>query len=122
MTQHAIPIALSLLILATLVLASVAFNRYVDRRPLTRRADGETALWVAIGCAYTMLGAAALLALWAPWLGSSWILGCWALLCMVTAFVAAGIPMFVGELRRTQAWRETNEHLARAERANGTRR
>ena len=113
MTELTTAIASSLLILATLVFASVVLNRYIERRPLARRVDGETALWVAIGCAYTVFAAAVLLALWAPWLGVSWHLGFWALLCMLAAFTAAGIPMFVGELRRTQAWRETNEHLAR---------
>ena len=38
---------------------------------------------------------------------------------MFVAYAAAGAPMFWGDLRRTQAWRETNAHLERAERANG---
>jgi drug/metabolite transporter (DMT)-like permease len=112
-------ILLSMLILATLAATSVAFDRYVSRRPVTRRADGETALWVAIGCAYTSLGAACLLALWAPWIGGTWHLGAWSLLALFVAYAAAGAPMLWGDLRRTQAWRETNAHLERAERANG---
>lgn len=117
-----IEILLSILILAALAATSVLFDRYVSRRPVTRRADGETALWVAIGCAYTSLGAAGLLAIWAPWLSDSWHLGAWALLAMFVAYSAAGAPMFLGDLRRTQAWRETNAHLERAERANGARK
>jgi len=112
-------IVLSILILTALSGVSVAFDRYVGRRPATRRADGETALWVAVGCAYTSLGAATLLAIWAPWIGGSWHLGAWALLAMFVAYAAAGTPMFWGDLRRTQSWRETNAHLERAERANG---
>lgn len=115
-------ILLSMLILVALSATSVLFDRYVSRRPVTRRADGETALWVAIGCAYTSLGAAGLLAIWAPWLSDSWHLGAWALLAMFVAYSAAGAPMFLGDLRRTQAWRETNAHLERAERANGARK
>lgn len=120
--QMTTQIVLSILILTALSGVSVAFDRYVSRRPATRRADGETALWVAVGCAYTSLGAAILLALWAPWIGGSWHLGAWALLAMFVAYAAAGTPMFWGDLRRTQSWRETNAHLERAERANGVRK
>ena len=48
-------------ILSTLVGASIAFNRYIERRPPHRRADGETALWVAVGSAYTVVGAVLLI-------------------------------------------------------------
>lgn len=116
MTTH---IGLSILILVALIALSVMFDRYVGRRPVTRRADGETALWVVIGCIYAMVGAAVLLVLWGPWLGGDWRLGLWALLAMFLAFGAAGAPMFIGDLRRSQAWRETNQYLERAERANG---
>jgi hypothetical protein len=112
-------IGVSILILVALSAISVMFDRYVGRRPVTRRADGETALWVIVGCTYAMVGVAMLLALWGPWLGSDWRLGLWALLAMFVAFGAAGAPMFFGDLRRSQGWRETNQHLERAERANG---
>jgi hypothetical protein len=90
-------IGVSILILVALSAISVMFDRYVGRRPVTRRADGETALWVVIGCTYAMVGAAVLLALWGPWLGGDWRLGLWALLAMFVAFGAAGAPMFFGD-------------------------
>lgn len=112
-------ILLSLLTLTAVTITSIAFDGYISHRPITRRADGETALWVAIGCAYTSIGAAILLAIWAPWISGTWRLGAWALLAMFISFACAGAPMFYGDLRRTQSWRETNAHLERAERANG---
>ena len=115
-------VVLSCLSLVVLAMISTLFNRYVEQRPLIRRADGETALWVVAGCTYAVAGAAALLGVWGQWLKSDWRLGFWALLAMSMSFGAAGAPMFFGDLRRTQAWRETNQYLERAERANGGRR
>ena len=109
----------SSVILIALVGGSVAFNRYIDRRPAKHRADGETALWVAIGSAYTLAGAVALITVWAHQLGHPWTVGVFVLAALSAAYLAAGLPMFLGDMRRTQAWRQTNEYLDRAERTNG---
>lgn len=106
-------------ILFTLIGASVFFNHYIERRPQQHRADGETALWVAIGCAYAIAGAVLLVTVWAVQMGYDWHVGLLALAAILTAFTAAGIPMFWGDMRRNQAWRQTNEYLDRAERMNG---
>lgn len=114
-----ITLAFTSVILIALVGGSVLFNRYIDHRPAKHRADGETALWVAIGSAYTIGGAVALITVWAHQLGHPWTVGVFVLAALAAAYLAAGLPMFVGDMRRTQAWRQTNEYLDRAERTNG---
>lgn len=115
-------LAYSSVILLALVAGSVLFNRYIDRRPSTRRADGETSLWVAAGCTYTLAGAGALAAIWSHHLGLAWEPIAIVIAATFAAFVAAGLPMAMGDARRTQAWREINQYLERAERANDTGR
>jgi drug/metabolite transporter (DMT)-like permease len=110
------PTVTTIATLAALLAASWQFNRYIDARPLRRRADGETALWVVFGCAYTVTGAAILIGAWAPWLPHDWRLGLAAFAILLTAFAAGGLPMALGDHRRTAADRRTSEALARAER------
>ena len=106
-------------ILGALAAGSIRFNRYIESRPIRRRADGETALWVVIGCAYTVAGAVGIVFVWANQLGIPWSFGGVVFAAIIAAFIAAGLPMFWGDMHRTQAWRETNEYLERAERVNG---
>lgn len=115
-------LAYSSVIFLALVVGSVFFNRYIDRRPATRRADGETALWVAAGCTYALIGAGALAAIWSNHFDLPWEPIAVAIAATLAAFVAAGLPMALGDARRSQVWRETNEYLARAERANDSGR
>lgn len=106
-------------ILSALAYSSWRFNRYIEGRPPRRRADGETALWVVIGCAYTTVGAVAIVVAWARQLGYPWEMALVVLAALLAAFIAAGVPMFWGDLRRSQSWRETNAYLERAELTNG---
>jgi drug/metabolite transporter (DMT)-like permease len=101
-------------ILLALVLASWRFNRYVDSRPVAARADGETALWVVAGCTYVVLAASILIGAWAPWLPADWRLGPACGLLIFAAFIAAGLPMALGDHRRSASERRTNEALDRA--------
>ena len=100
--------------LLALLAGSWRFNRYVDSRPPSRRADGETALWVIIGCAYVVVGAAILIGAWAPWLPGDWRLGLAAGCLTFLAFAAGGLPMALGDHRRSAADRRTVEALDRA--------
>lgn len=104
----------TLTVLAALVAASWRFNRYVDSRPIRRRADGETALWVIFGCAYVVLGASVLVGAWAAWLPHDWRLGPAVGAIAFLAFAAGGLPMALGDHRRSAADRRTEEALERA--------
>ena len=100
--------------LAALLAASWRFNRYVDSRPISARADGETALWVIFGCAYVTVGAAVMIGAWANWLPHDWLLGPAVGAIMFIAFAAGGLPMALGDHRRSAADRRTGEALDRA--------
>lgn len=108
------PTAITLIVLSALALASWRFNRYVDSRPIPARADGETALWVIFGCAYVTVGASILIGAWASWLPHDWRLGLAAGAITFVAFAAGGLPMALGDHRRTAADRRTEEALDRA--------
>lgn len=112
-------IVVTVITLAALLGASMLFNRYIDRRPVTKRADAETALWVVAGTLYTLAGAAVLFAVWAPYLPRDWRLGLIAMGVMLAAFAASGAPMVLGDMRRSQDWRRTNEELDKASYWNG---
>lgn len=101
-------------ILAVLSLGSWRFNRYVSSRPIAARADGETALWVVFGCSYIILGAVVLIATWAPWLPHDWLLGPVVGAILFGAFCAGGLPMALGDHRRSASERRTAEALDRA--------
>lgn len=102
-------IFVSLVVLGILYFLSMQFNRYIDtRRELF---DGETAVWVIVGTAYTLVGAMFLVLLWwhelqaisAPWQAAATITGT-VLLC----FVASGIPMTIGDAVRAHNRRKEN--------------
>lgn len=99
---------------------SVWFNGRIDLVPVDRRPDGVTALWVAIGVGYTLLGATVLV--WLGWpvvaaLGDSFggLGGSLAVLVvLVSAFVASGLPMLWGDMRRSHGVRTVSEAIAAA--------
>lgn len=107
-------VLISIAILGAVLATSWRFNRYVDGRPMTARADGETALWVIFGCTYVVLAASVLVGVWAPWLPSDWRLGLVVGGINFAAFVAGGIPMALGDHQRSATDRRTNEALERA--------
>ena len=82
---------------------SMAFNGYIDRQPLSQRPDGMTAAWVAVGVLYTLVWL-----LW-PWLALlEGVVAALVLLAVyVSAFVAAGLPMLVGDASRSHRVRRT---------------
>lgn len=107
-------ILLSIAVLAALAYASWRFNRHVDNRPMTARADGETAVWVIFGCAYVTAGASVLVSIWSAWLPGGWLLGLATGAITLIAFVAGGLPMALGDHKRSAADRRTGEALDRA--------
>jgi hypothetical protein len=91
---------------------SIWFNGRIDQAPaVERRPDGLTALWVVAGVGYSLAGATLLV--WAGWpvlaelaerfgaLGGA--LG--VLVVMGSAFVASGLPMLWGDMRRSYGLR-----------------
>jgi drug/metabolite transporter (DMT)-like permease len=113
------PVLITLAVLAALFTASWRFNRHVDSRPIAARADGETALWVIAGCAYVTAGASILVAVWSPWLPHDWRLGLAVGAITFIAFAAGGLPMALGDHKRSAADRRTDEALDRAARHLG---
>lgn len=108
------PLLITLIVLAALSVASWRFNRHVDSRPIAARADGETALWVIFGCVYVVAGASVLIGVWAAWLPHDWRLGVAAGAITLAAFAAGGLPMALGDHRRSAHDRRTEEALDRA--------
>lgn len=108
------PTLITLAVLAALSAVSWRFNRYVDTRPIPARADGETALWVIFGCAYVTAGASILIGAWAAWLPHDWRLGFAAGAITFCAFAAGGLPMALGDHKRSAIDRRTDEALNRA--------
>lgn len=104
----------SAVVLAAVALAGWRFNRYVDARPTTGRADGETSLWVIFGCAYLVLAGSLLTGVWAPWLPTDWRLGVASGVIFFSVFAAGGLPMALGDHRRSASGRRTNEALEQA--------
>ena len=96
----------SLVVLSALIITSHYFNRWVDRRHADgERSDGETARWVAYGCTYSLFGGALLMALWAHRMPTDWLVGPWSFGVFLLAFVASGLPMWLGDTGRSHAQR-----------------
>ncbi len=111
----------AVVVYGALAATSVAFNRYVDRTPLAQRPDGLTAVWVAVGVLYSLVGGTLVVALAMPWLlstghGVGW-LAVTLLGIYLAAFVASGAPMLWGDLQRSYRARTVTAMLAAAERA-----
>jgi len=100
----------SIVILGVLWFLSMQFNRYIDtRRELY---DGETAVWVMTGTFYTLIGFGFLVMLWwheldaiaTPWQGGTVVLG-----IAMSAFVASGLPMAIGDAVRAHKRRQEGD-------------
>ncbi len=107
---------------ATLAGAALALNRHIDAQPV-KRPDGITSLWVVVGVAGTLAGATVLLGLAWPVLASLGELhGAWAAavgcgVVVASAFAASGLPMILGDAKRSAELRVTHEAVEEA-RAN----
>lgn len=99
----------AVLVYVLLLGSSIAFNDYIDSRPPAERPDGVTAMWVAVGTIYTLVGATVLCWLLWPWLAAlSGVIAALVLLAInLSAFVAAGLPMLLGDARRSHRVRRT---------------
>lgn len=108
----------AVLVYVLLVGASMGFNGYIDRQPHSQRPDGMTAAWVAIGVLYSLVGATGLTWLLWPWLATlDGVAAALVLLAVnVSAFVAAGLPMLVGDASRSQRVRHTQGAIEAARR------
>lgn len=80
-------------VLSGLAAGSTAYNRWIDRNEETE--PGATALRVALGTGYTLLGVALTVLVWRGWRAALAVLG-WCVLC----FIVAGAPMIAGDVRR----------------------
>lgn len=87
-------------ILFVLFIGSWRFNRYIDSAAKPKRRVGQTVLWVIAGVGYTCIGVAIILGVLAPVLPSDWTLGLVSLTILLLAFTAAGLPMYLGDVRR----------------------
>jgi len=96
---------------ATLVLLAVgsaAFNRWIDALSDADPHHGYSAWLVVVGVTYTSLGSAVMMGL---------LLGWWpavaGLVVLFACFVAAGVPMILGDMQR--AGRRRRDAAARRE-------
>lgn len=80
-------------VLSGLAAGSTAYNHWIDQHQETE--PGATALRVALGTGYTLLGVALTVLVWRGWRAALAVLG-WTILC----FVVAGAPMIAGDVRR----------------------
>ena len=100
------------IIYIALAAASLRFNLYIDQTPDEDRPDGLVALWVGLGIGYTGLGVVLLsiayydaIALFmAQWQQLGLVLGLGII--GVTALLASGLPMLVGDIRRSHMHRQ----------------
>lgn len=87
-----------------LMILSMLFDAWIDAVPRHRRYDGDTAVWVAIGDLYVIGGWAAIVAVWLGWRAAAIGAG-----LLVLCFVAAGLPMFFGEIDRGRRQRNQGD-------------
>ncbi len=100
-----------------LVGVSVWFNGRIDGVPVQGRPDGVTALWVMVGVGYTLAGSTVLV--WLGWPVVALLAGLFGglggslavLVVLVSAFVASGLPMLWGDMRRSHGVRTVSEAI-----------
>lgn len=96
---------LTLGILIGLFILSTGFDAWIDNLPVSRRYDGDTAIWVAVGDLYVIVAWSAIVAVWMGWrpaaIGAALLILC---------FVAAGLPMYFGEIDRSRRKRLGDDH------------
>lgn len=91
------------------------FNAYIDHQTDTDPEGPGSGIYVVLGVAYTLAGAAALL-----WIVFGFLAAMWVIVITAACFVFSGIPMIFGGLRRTSQRRhakygETQRQLREAE-------
>lgn len=82
---------------ATLIGASTALNSYIDHTPPAARRGGETALYAAVGVTYTNAAAGLLVSA----VTGDWRTGVRAFGLLTGVYALSGIPMFLGDIRRS---------------------
>lgn len=84
-------------IVGALVVAAWLFDSWIDSRRPVDRYDGDTAVWVMIGCTMVMIAWTAIMVMLYGW--SRTVI---PLAALFGCFVASGIVMYFGEVQRTR--------------------
>lgn len=93
-------VILSGLIMMALYVISGLFDEYIDRQDLGDLYDGQTAVWVAVGCTYTIVGFGLVMGIWYGWQEAAL-----TTLLLFLCFVASGLPMYFGDAERNRHMR-----------------
>lgn len=96
-------VMVTLSVLGALSMISWMFDAWIDNRRPEDRYDGDTAIWVMVGTAYTIVAWAIILTVWLGWNMS----GPGAAL-LLTCFIFSGVPMYFGEAERSRKKRNDN--------------
>lgn len=83
-------------VLVALYAASHLFNGYIDRQADKDPEGPGSGIYVVLGVGYTLVGAAAVL-----WIAYGFVAALWVVAITAGCFVASGIPMIFGGIRRT---------------------
>lgn len=104
----------SALILSLLAAISTLFDRRITNSPRPKLApNGITAIRVGIGVFYTLAGGSVAVSLWASLLPSGLLLGPVVGVIFLVCFVASGLPMMIGDMKRTHGDDVVNTNVAR---------
>lgn len=95
--MRVIDVIFSGLIILSLYVVSGLFDEYIDKQDVNELYDGQTAVWVAIGCSYTILGFGLIMGIWYGWQEGAVSMG-----LLFACFVASGLPMYMGDASRNR--------------------
>ena len=84
-------------VVGSLIVIAWMFDSWIDTRTDRDRYDGDTAIWVMIGCTIVICGWAIIMILLYGWARTMV-----PLLLLFACFAGAGIVMFFGEVQRTR--------------------
>lgn len=102
-------ISITLGVAVLLCLISWRFNARIDNLERDEMHDGQTAVQVAVGVTYTIIGYGIMVAAW-----TSWVFGVVVIVTLFVTFAISGFPMFVGDaLRSKRARRDQRERYDR---------
>lgn len=90
-------------ILIALTTISYLYDRSITQSPRPKMApNGITAIRVVVGVLYTLIGGGMAVSLWASLLPAGWLLGPVVAAIMLVCFIASGLPMVIGDMKRTR--------------------